>query len=341
MGERSRQGKWTCQTTLNKIAKLLHQVFVLETTDKAELVHGLAQAGVVVCQCRSESDTCIARLSTAGPRVVVTGDSDLLAYRTIDRVLRSIPKTTDFGWYTKDDVLGALELPTALHLVLLAIVAKNDYGDNVKGLGIVTNCKIIRRIPPATDGDIGPMLKAYVAAAQARVKKPVSISRFENATRVFFDQTETLRELSITSNEPFVRHSQEFQRLKDLRFRLAMETRAARPGPVPFYVAKRSKRNQFRPIFGTKESILSGTKEVDVSKALRHEGPAPKKGPTTKKRKRAQRAAIKKRQKIYKKAKKGDEDRERRKLQASTRRDHAFRSKYVCKTLKIDLFMAT
>ena len=179
------------------------------------------------------------------------------------------------------------------------------------------------------------MLDAYVAAAQARVKKPVNISRFENATRVFFDQTETLRELSITSNEPFVRHSEEFQRLKDLRFRLAMETRAARPGPVPFYVAKRSKRNQFRPIFGTKESILSGKKEVDVSKALRHECPAPKKGPATRKRKRAQRAAIKKRQKIYKKAKKGDEDRERRTLQASTRRDHTFRSKYVCKTLKI------
>ncbi|KAF9950747.1 hypothetical protein BGZ72_007645, partial [Mortierella alpina] len=81
--------------------------------------------------------------------------------------------------------------------------------------------------------------------------------------------------------------------------------------------------------------ILSGKKEVDVSKALRHECPAPKKGPTTKKRKRAQRAAIKKRQKIYKKAKKGDEDSERRTLQASTRRDHTFRSTYVCKTLKI------
>ncbi|CAO3570187.1 unnamed protein product [Mortierella alpina] len=179
------------------------------------------------------------------------------------------------------------------------------------------------------------MLQAYVAAAQARVKKPVSISRFESASRVFFDQTETLRELSVTSNEAFFRHSQEFQRLKDLRFRLAMESRAVRPGPVPFYVARRSKRNQFRPIFGTKESILSGTKEVDVSKALRHEGPAPKKGPATKKRKRAQRAKIKKQQKIHKKAKKGDKDRERRKLQASTRRDHAFRSKYVCKTLRI------
>ncbi|KAF9945248.1 hypothetical protein BGZ72_001530 [Mortierella alpina] len=166
------------------------------------------------------------------------------------------------------------------------------------------------------------MLDAYAAAAQARAKKPVNISRFENATIVFFDQTETFRELSITSNEPFVRQSQEFQRLNDLRFRLAMETRAARPGPVPFYGAKRSKRNQFRPIFGTKESILSGKKEVDVSKALQHVGPAPKKGPTTKKRKRAHRAAIKKRQKIYKKAKKGDEDRERRALQASTRQDY-------------------
>ncbi|KAF9920456.1 hypothetical protein BGZ67_001264, partial [Mortierella alpina] len=71
---------------------------------------------------------------------------------------------------------------------------------------------------------------------------------------------------------------------------MSKEARAARPGPVPFYVAHRSKRNQFRPIFRTKESMLSGTKKVDVSKAWHHDGPAhaPRKGPACKKRKRKQ-----------------------------------------------------
>ncbi|KAF9280726.1 hypothetical protein BGZ68_007048 [Mortierella alpina] len=338
MREKSEQGKWTCQTTISKITKLLHQVFVLETTDKARLVEGMqSRAGITVCECRSESDTCIARVSTAGPHVVVSGDSDLLAYRTIDRVLRSIPRTSDFGWYKKEDILRTLELPTDLHLVLLAIVLKNDYGSNIKGLGIVRNCNIIRQIPQPTDGNLDSMLQAYVAAAQAQVKKPVSKSQFNNAKRIFFDHTETIREQSGTSNEFFTRHSREFQHLKDLRFQMAREARAARPGPVPFYVAKRSKRNQFRPIFRTKESILSGSKEVDISKVQRHEAPAraPRKGPARKKQKRKQRA-IKKKQKIYqKKAKKDGEEKEHYNLQASTRRDHSLRKKYICKTLKI------
>ncbi|KAF9926034.1 hypothetical protein BGZ67_008332, partial [Mortierella alpina] len=38
MRGRSEQGKWTCRTTISKTAKLLHQVFVLDTTDKARLV---------------------------------------------------------------------------------------------------------------------------------------------------------------------------------------------------------------------------------------------------------------------------------------------------------------
>ncbi|KAF9574392.1 hypothetical protein EC968_006552 [Mortierella alpina] len=335
MRERSEQGRWTCQTTITRITKLLHQIFVLDTTDKASLVQGMrSQAGIIVCECRSESDTCIARTSTPGPRVVVSGDSDLMAYRTVDRVLRSIPRTHDFGWYSKDEILSALGLPTALHLVLLAIVSYNDYGSNIKGLGVVGNCNIIRQLPQSTYGDIDQMLEAYVAAAEARMKKPVNISRFDNARRIFFDHTETLSDHSSTSNESFTLHTQEFQRLKDLRFHLAMEARVARPGPVPFYVAKRSKRNQFRPIFGTKDSILSGSKKVDITRTRHHDGPAPRKGPATKHRKRAKRA-MKKRQKIHKKTKTDDEGTDRRKLQISTRRDHALRSKFTCKTLKI------
>ncbi|KAG9319191.1 hypothetical protein KVV02_003033 [Mortierella alpina] len=129
-------------------------------------------------------------------------------------------ETADFRWYNKDDILRALELPTALHPVLLAIVLENDYGSNIKGLGIVRNCSIIRQIPQSMDGSLDLVPESYVHKRM------------------------------------------EFQLLNDLRFQMAKEARAARPSPAPFYVAHRSKRNQFRPIFRTKESMLSGTKKV-------------------------------------------------------------------------------
>ncbi|KAF9944164.1 hypothetical protein BGZ72_002709 [Mortierella alpina] len=168
MKQQSQQG----QTSINRITKVLHQVFALDTADKARLVQGFrSRAGIVVCEYRSEADTCIARMSITGPRVVATGDSDLMIYRNINRVLRAIPRTNDFGWYKKDDMLRTSGLPSTSHLVLLVIVLNNDYSSNIRALGIVTNCNIIRQIPLPPDGDIDVMLEDYVAAAQAKVKE--------------------------------------------------------------------------------------------------------------------------------------------------------------------------
>jgi hypothetical protein len=91
-------------------------------------------------------------------------------------------------------------------------------------------------------------------------------------------------------------------------------------------VAKRSKRNQFRPIF-TKGHILTGTKRDFMTANPR---PAPTRGLKTKRRKRQQ----KKKKKVVKKKKRQpkrpekDPTAERRKLASATVKEHGLLKKY-------------
>ncbi|KAG0195406.1 hypothetical protein BGX28_001486, partial [Mortierella sp. GBA30] len=332
METRSEQNKWTCQTVVGKIHNLLKQIFRFAGLQKVSFVGGLrSKEGptVIVCLCRTEADLCIARtrLTVGRPRIVVTGDSDLLGYRSVDRVLRSIPRSNLFAWYTKADVLAKLGLPSALHLVLLAIVVKNDYDPNVKTLGIATNCKIISKI---SRGPIDRMLDQYVQQASLKVKKPVNKAMFDASRRIFFDMSDTPVTPTAFNNDVFVNRMQNFERIKAIR---ATVSRQARSG-INFYVPKGSKRNQFRHIFSSKDTILHKRKEVNLDRVRKHDRPEPSKGPATKRRKRLHRAAQKKQRKIRKKAKKKDGSHERN-LQQSTKVDHGLRKKYVTKALKV------
>ncbi|KAG9321155.1 hypothetical protein KVV02_007730 [Mortierella alpina] len=162
----SEHGTYSCKTTLDKIKKTLATLFVLTQADKDILCGAMASFNpdkVTVCRCATEADLCnaisLSRELVPGRRVVVSGDSDLLAYLPTERVLRSIPNTASFSWYTKDEVEEKmLRLPSHQHLLLLAIVAANDYGGNVKTLGIITNCDIIRDLPA---GNIDEMLEGF------------------------------------------------------------------------------------------------------------------------------------------------------------------------------------
>ncbi|KAG0196277.1 hypothetical protein BGX28_010347, partial [Mortierella sp. GBA30] len=173
MQGRSTEAKYTCKTVMNKIKKLLAQTFVFTAVEKDNFCDGLgshAPLQLRVCHCATEADICIARSmrdeQLPVERVIVSGDSDFLGYLSNDRVLRSVPKSNNFAWYTKTDIKRTLELPSDQHLLLLAIVTRNDYGRNVDTLGIVTNCRLIRDIPVGT---IDNMLQSYVAAATAEV----------------------------------------------------------------------------------------------------------------------------------------------------------------------------
>ncbi|KAF9271271.1 hypothetical protein BGZ68_003923, partial [Mortierella alpina] len=196
MNRRANANKRTCNTAIKKIESLLRQIFTFTDFERSMLRTSLTlgafgNPNVRICQCNTEADICIAQRQPAdgNERIVVTGDSDLLGYDSVKRVLRSVPRTGMFAWYNKTDILAKLDLPTATHLVMLAIVSKNDYGPNIKGLGIVSNCKIIKDIAA---GPMDTMLKEYVRLATLKVGHPVDKSIFDASERVFFHVQDTL-----------------------------------------------------------------------------------------------------------------------------------------------------
>ena len=198
---------------------------------------------IQICSCATEADLCIAKRKPAvrRQRIVVTGDSDLMGYSTVKSVLRAVPRTDMFAWYHKQDVLSKLELPTERHLVLLAIVSKNDYGPNIKSLGIVSNCKIIKTIQ---SGTIDNMLNEYVRLATIKVGHPVDRTIFDASRRVFADMQHTLPvSPPVASNSDYLGRVGEYVRIKAIRATVSRQARAAQPG-INFYVRKGSKRNQ-------------------------------------------------------------------------------------------------
>ncbi|KAF9949650.1 hypothetical protein BGZ72_008598 [Mortierella alpina] len=335
MRQRADQGKFVNGTVIRTIESKMKQVYVLTNQAKQALGTGLSSK-VTVCHCRTEADLCIARSKEHGnrPRIVVSGDSDVLGYSTIPRFLRNIPKTSSFVWCNRADVLSALNLPSSRHLTLLAIISRNDYGKNIEGLGYVKNCDILRLIPEAP---MDTMLDQYVVKAAQKVSRTtIERDRFEPAFRIFYRLKDTPLPGYAPDNTAFLNRQQAFQLLKNIRFQNALQNRAIRTGPLPFYVAPGSQPNQFRHIFTSKDTILRRTKEVDLDSVGQFPRPAPasSSGPATKRGKRSKKRAKKNRQR-YAKKKTSDEPIEKRKLRPATKTDHTLRKNHIVKTLQV------
>ncbi|KAK3847271.1 MAG: hypothetical protein J3R72DRAFT_189194 [Linnemannia gamsii] len=101
-----------------------------------------------ICRCSFQSDTCIANHCAESPRedniVVVSGDSDLICYRSVKQILYPVGKSKVYTLFDKADMLQVLELPTDNHLLLAAIVSGNDYTNGVKNIGLQRPCDLIR-----------------------------------------------------------------------------------------------------------------------------------------------------------------------------------------------------
>ena len=82
--------------------------------------------------------------------VVVTKDSDLAAYLSVNTIAR--PARQGFLIYDIDKACSVLGLPSRIQLQALAIVSGNDYGRNIYGLGLATNAAIIKALPSNTSG---------------------------------------------------------------------------------------------------------------------------------------------------------------------------------------------
>ncbi|KAK3817638.1 MAG: hypothetical protein J3Q66DRAFT_401008 [Benniella sp.] len=89
----SQNGKWTPESTYRKIQKYLRECYVFTRTAKQTLRYGM-QDHFEVCLPTGEADTCISR-STGGwtqlNEYVVSGDSDLLIYGSVQRLIRPLP----------------------------------------------------------------------------------------------------------------------------------------------------------------------------------------------------------------------------------------------------------
>jgi hypothetical protein len=90
----------------------------------------------------TESDVAIARAAEDGD-IVISGDSDMMAYRSITTVWRPVSNDLILV-YNIPDVLKTLQI-SRVQLTALAIVSKNDYSRNIYGLGPVTNFGVIKR----------------------------------------------------------------------------------------------------------------------------------------------------------------------------------------------------
>ncbi|KAG0073939.1 hypothetical protein BGZ93_004656, partial [Podila epicladia] len=114
--------------------------------DRQAFVDYMAKKGYDIILCDTEADIKIAA-DCEEEDVVVTGDSDLLIYKSVPAVWRPMGggKSRRYWLYNKAAVLDALDV-TSTQLVALAVISGNDYTRNIPTLGIETNRKLIKKL---------------------------------------------------------------------------------------------------------------------------------------------------------------------------------------------------
>ncbi|KAF9110249.1 hypothetical protein BGX30_008046, partial [Mortierella sp. GBA39] len=150
------------------------------------------------CLCRFQSDTCIAKLCAQSPNpqniIVVSGDSDLICFGAVPRVLYPIGKSRELTLLEKDAILEVLDLPSERHLLLAAVVTSNDYTRGVPYFGIKKNCEIIREMElPGSDVEFLVRVRHQLLSERVPRKKrkridsqlSVTVEDFDHALSAF------------------------------------------------------------------------------------------------------------------------------------------------------------
>ncbi|KAG9320101.1 hypothetical protein KVV02_008322 [Mortierella alpina] len=216
-------------------------------------------------------------------------------------VLRPLPNHQGYGLYSKGATLKALGLPTEKHLALLATVSNNDFSKNIRGLGFARNTDIIERIPSSTSA---AMLDHYCAVAATKVSTEVAPNGAAELERI-------------------------------MHMRVAMKAQRAKSlmTSPPFYVARKSHPNQFRPVIQSNKSILAVRKYSDATKSKLHDHQLPLRIPGPRPRPpAAKRPIVRKARKGKKKTKPSEK---KRQLRSAVVDDHQLRSRFQTKALTI------
>ncbi|KAF9344550.1 hypothetical protein BGX34_005554, partial [Mortierella sp. NVP85] len=110
----------------------------------------LKDLGWTVCRCHHQADTHIGQIcrdvSDKSKLAVVTGDSDLIIYDGVPNVTMPVGRAHEWTTFSKDALIEDLNLPSSRHLLLTAVVTKNDYFPGIKTYGIRHNADLVRGI---------------------------------------------------------------------------------------------------------------------------------------------------------------------------------------------------
>ncbi|ORZ27127.1 hypothetical protein BCR41DRAFT_347463 [Lobosporangium transversale] len=189
METKSNEGKWESRSHMIVIKKNLRQLFTFSHNEKRELAAPFGRYNnFVICHCRNEADVCIAAKCTP-TSIAVSGDSDLLIYPSIKRVLRPIPRRHHmFALYEKQEVLQALGFSRNSQLLVYGIISDNDYTPNIPTFGLATNAEIISAL---TDTDAEKLTVSYVREVHARSRRTPAEGQFDHSINVFFGRIQT------------------------------------------------------------------------------------------------------------------------------------------------------
>ncbi|KAF9998091.1 hypothetical protein BGZ80_006863, partial [Entomortierella chlamydospora] len=163
---------------------------------RASFVEYMTQAGWKIKICETEADVAIAQDCKPGD-IVVSGDSDMMAYPTVSTLWRPISKGLALV-YKLQDVRHTLDF-SADQLTALAVVSGNDYGKSIYSLGAATNYSIIKAIKGKdTRETVAGYLNDPKVVLKNSALKNSDKKTFEVAIRVFVDRQQT----PVTSNDP-------------------------------------------------------------------------------------------------------------------------------------------
>ncbi|GJJ70524.1 hypothetical protein EMPS_02873 [Entomortierella parvispora] len=156
---------------LDRMQKEMTKAFQLTIHHKEALHRAFKAVGLRSHICHGEADPCLAKacldhasnargssqpsgssdssslsVPSQGKMAVITKDSDLLVYESIEGVLRPNPKGAGYILYEKTEVLKVLKLLHPLFLVLYGISLRNDYSYNVRSIGPVGSLELVHQV---------------------------------------------------------------------------------------------------------------------------------------------------------------------------------------------------
>ncbi|KAK3809804.1 MAG: hypothetical protein JOS17DRAFT_780289 [Linnemannia elongata] len=139
--------------------------FYWSHTSRTLFAEYLTTRGWTVLICTTEADLSIAQSIQAND-VVITKDSDMLAYGSVVTIWRPVSNNVILE-YKMPDLLRTLSF-TRAQLTALAVVSRNDYHRNIYSLGPASNFGIIKKIENSEDPRV--IIAAYLSDSQLPFK---------------------------------------------------------------------------------------------------------------------------------------------------------------------------